>query len=121
MTVISLIQSNIIHRRSSAHKELTSQKDKARRFLAILLIFSLFLILFLYVLQVNNIAADGYKIRGLKERIEALENRNKILQVNISNLKSIGVLQSKTESFNMVKAQTIEYVTLPLPGVVVAK
>ena len=116
-----MVQSNIIHRNSSAHKELTSQKNKARRFFAILLIFSLLLILFLYVLQVNSTATKGYKIRSLKKRIEVLENKNKILQVDISNLKSIGVLQSKIETFNMVKAQTIEYVTLPLTSIVAEK
>lgn len=121
MTVISLAQSNIVHPRSSAYKKEINQKQKTRRFLAIILIFCLISSVFLYVLQTNSIAAKGYKIRDFKKQIRELEDRNKTLQVNISNLKSINVLQSKTENLDMVKAESIEYVTLPLSGVVIAK
>lgn len=121
MTVISLVQSNIIHRHSSVYKEKSSQKKKARRFLAMVLIGCIIIVASLYILQVNSIAAKGYKIRDLKKQINELKDRNKAFQVNISNLKSIDNLQSKTETFNMVKAQDIEYVTLPPASVVVAK
>lgn len=121
MTVISLVQSNIIHRRSSAFKERVFQKNKARKFLAMLLIFSIISICFLYILQVNSLAAKSYKIRDLKKEISGLGEKNKALQVNISNLKSINALQLKTEDFNMVKAQNVEYVTLPSDSVVAAK
>ena len=121
MTVISLVQSNIIHRGSSAYKERVFQKNKARKFLVIFLIFLIISVCFLYILQVNTLAAKSYKIRSLKKEISQLEEKNKILQVNISNLKSINVLQSKTEEFNMVRAQNIEYVTVPSGSVVAAK
>jgi len=121
MTVISLVQSNIIRRGSSVHKERIFQKNKARKFLAILLIFFIISICFFYILQVNSLAAKSYKIRSLKKEINGLGEKNKALQVDISNLKSINVLQSKTQDFNMVKAQNIEYVTLPSDSVVAAK
>lgn len=121
MTVISLVQSNIIRQRSSAYKERIFQKNKARKFLAILLIFLIVSFCFLYILQVNSLAAKSYKIRDFKKEISGLGEKNKALQVNISNLKSINVLQSKTRDFNMVEAQNIEYVVLPLDSVVAAK
>lgn len=121
MTVISLVQSNIVRSHSSIHKEEISHKKKTRRLLAIVLISLIVIALLFYVFQVNSTAAKGYKIRGLKKRIDTLKDRNKVLQVNISNLKSIGNLQSKTETFNMTEAQSIEYVTLPPASVVVAK
>lgn len=121
MTVISLVQSNIIHRHSSAHKERVFQKNKARKLLAILLIGCILSFCFLYILQANTLATKSYKIRDFKKEIRGLEGTNKALQVNISNLKSINALQSKTKGFDMVEAQNIEYVTLPLDSVVVAK
>lgn len=121
MTVISLVQSNIVRFHSSLYKGEVSQKNKARKLLAMVLIGCIIIASLLYILQVNSIASQGFKIRDLKKQINELENRNKTLQVNISNLKSIGNLQSKTETFNMVKAQSIEYVTLPPVSVVVAK
>lgn len=121
MTVISLAQSNIVRSRSSLYKEDASQKKKARRILAIILVLSIIIALFFYILQANSTTAKGYKIRGLKKKIDTLEDTNRGLQVNISNLKSIGNLESRTENFDMVKAQSIEYVALPPASVVVAK
>jgi len=118
VSVISLVQSNIIRSRSSAFKEVIFQKNKARRLLAMVLIFSILLIGFFYILEVNNIASKGYKIRSLKKQIKELKNKNKGLQINISHLKSISNLQLKTENFNMVEAESIEYVTLPPASVV---
>ena len=121
MTVISLVQSNIIRSRSSVFKTELCRGKKTRRFLAITLIFSIITGVFLYVLQVNNIASKDYKIRDLKKEIEKLGDKNRTLQVNISNLKSISVLQTKTETLDMVKAQNIEYVILPLTNIVIAQ
>jgi len=121
MTVIGLAQSHIIRSQSSLYKEEVSRKNKARRFLAMILIFSIIAVIFLYVLQINSIASSDYKIRDLKKVIGELEDKNKVLQVNISNLKSIESLQSLSKDFNMVKAQNIEYVALPLSGVVLGK
>jgi cell division protein FtsB len=121
MTVIGLAQSHIIHPHSSLSKEVISQREKTRRLLATILIFSIVVAVFLYILQINSIASSGYKIGDLKKEITKLENENKILQVDISNLKSIDVLQSMTKDLKMVKAQDIEYVTVPLSGVVLAK
>lgn len=121
MTVISLVQSNIVRSRSSVYKREISQKNKVRSFLAVLLILFIVAIIFFYVLQINSIAAKGYKIRGLKNQLNELKDINKVLQVNISNLKSINVLQSKTESFNMIEAKNIEYVNISPTNVVVAK
>lgn len=121
MTVISLAQSNIIRSRSSAYKKEINQKQKTRKFLAIILIFCIIISVFFYVFQTNSIAAKGYKIRSFKKQIRELGDKNKALQVNTSNLKSINILQSKTEDLDMVRAESIEYVTLPLSGVVIAK
>lgn len=121
MTVNCLVQSHIIRSRSSAFKEETSKKKKVSKFVAMALIFFIIVGIFFYILQVNTIAAKGYKIRGLKKKIDTLGNESKILQVNISNLKSINFLQSKTQALNMLKAQDVEYVNLPAIDVVVAE
>jgi len=121
MTVISLVQSNIIHRHSSAHKEEILQKNKSRKCLAMFLIGCIIIVSFFYIFQVNKITGKGYKIRDLKKQTNELSEKNKTFQINVSNLKSMGNLQSRTQNFNMVKAQSIEYVTLPPASVVVAE
>lgn len=121
MSVLSLVQSNIVRSHSSAYREKISQKNKATRLLAIVLVACIILALFIYIFQVNSLASKGYKINGLKKKIEQLEDENKTLRINISNLKSINSLQTKTKDFNMVEAENIEYVILPPASVVVVK
>ena len=118
MTVTSLAQSNII---KSHFKKETIQKSKAKKFLAIVLIFSILFAIFLYIFQVNGIGASGYRIGGLEKQIRQLKETNTALQVNISNLKSIDNLQLKTKNFDMVRAQSIEYVVLSPDRAVAAK
>ena len=117
MTVTSLVHSNIVRAKSSVFKQEASQKTKARKLLVMFLIFSIAVVGILYILQVNTIATKGYEIRGLKKKIGKLGDQNKVLQVGISNLKSVNALQSKTESFNMIEAEKIEYVILSSPNV----
>ena len=50
-----------------------------------------------------------------------LEGLNKNLQVTISDLKSMNVLESKTVNFGMIKAQNIEYLALPAANAVTLK
>lgn len=107
MTVIGLAQSNII-------KPIQRAKHKTSRFLAMVLIFAIGISIFLYVLQVNSISTKDYTIREFKIQISELENRNKLLQIDVSNLKSINGLQTRTEDFHMVVAKEIEYVNLSM-------
>lgn len=120
MTVIGLVQSNIIRSCSSVNKKEFCKKNKVRKFLTLVLIFSIATVIFLYVLQVNGIAAKGYMIRDLKTQVYELEEQNRALQVSISNLKSIDNLQVQIADFDMVKVENIEYVILSSTNVVAA-
>jgi len=103
MTVISLAHSNICRSQAHACKE-SSPKIKAKKILVIILIFAIGLFGLVYILQVNSITSSGYKIKSLKKQLNELDGQNKTLQITISDLKSINVLQSKSESFGMMKA-----------------
>lgn len=120
MTVISLAHANILRSQSLATSRIIP-KAKTKRKLVISLIFLIIVFGFLYILQINNSTSKGYKIRSLKNQISELGEINKSYQVNISNLKSINFLQSKTEGLKMVKAQGIEYLAFPTTSVVVIK
>ncbi|MFZ5559346.1 MAG: hypothetical protein ACOZAL_00960 [Patescibacteria group bacterium] len=120
MTVISLAHSNIVRSQISNWKE-GSSKIKTKKLLVLVLIFSILMIGLFYIIQANTITNNGYKIRALKKDSTQLEERNKNLQISISNLKSISVLESKTESFGMIKAQNVEYLAIPLANVAAAR
>lgn len=76
------------------------------------MIFAVFIIGLGYVLTTNYIAAEGYAIKNLQKQVRELESINKSLQVEVSNLKSNNILEAKSNDLNMVKAQSIEYVSL---------
>lgn len=77
--------------------------------------------MFIYCLEVNSLATTGYKIRNFKKELGDLENINKDLQIEISNLKSIDALQLATYNLNMVKASNIEYVELDTATAMIAQ
>jgi hypothetical protein len=122
MTVISLAHASIARTQPSAYKG-TVRAHKAKRLLAILLIFSIVICGFLYVLQTNAGTAKGYEIRTLKKQFGEANEINKDFQIAVSNLKSMNFLQSKTEELKMVQAQVqgIEYLAFPSVNVVAAK
>ena len=112
MTVISLVQSNIIRSQSSVYKDV-SQKIQTKKLLVLVLIFATLISGLFYVLQVNSIATKGFEITALRKQINDSEDKNKTLQISVSDLKSIYVLQLKSESFGMIKAESIDYLALP--------
>lgn len=77
--------------------------------------------MFIYCLEVNGLATTGYKIRSFEKEFSSLENINKDLQIEISNLKSIDALQLAIYDFNMVKASNIEYVDLDTATAMIAQ
>ena len=87
------------------------------------LVFSIVVCGFLYVLQTSSSTAKGYRIRTLKNQFNELSEINKTFQINISNLKSVNFLQSKTEGLKMVQIQVhgVEYLAFPSANVATAK
>ncbi len=85
------------------------------------LVFAILVSGLFYLFQVNNITTKGYKITAFKKQINDLEDKNKALQISISDLKSINVLQIKSESFGMIKAQSVDYLALPQVNVTAAR
>ena len=116
MTVASLVHLNIVRSRRSNYRTGMYQNKKAKRFLVYILIFVIFICGFLYIFATNNIAAKGYEIRNLTKQANELNSINKNLQVEVSNLKSISALGARSDDLEMIKAQKIEYVSLPRPS-----
>ena len=120
MTVISLVQSNIIRSRA-ASKDGSPRRIRTKKLVVMILISAIALAAFFYVVQTSSITAKDYEIRKMRKQINELENKNRELQITISDLKSINVLESRTESFGMIKAQSIEYLAIPPADVAAAR
>lgn len=121
MTVASLVHTNIVRSHSSAYRSEVFQNKKTRRFLGIVLIFAIFVVGFLYVFQTNNTTAKGYTIEKLQKDLKDAETANKLLQIDVSNLESVSTLEAKSQGLNMIKAQQVEYVSLPKASALLIK
>ena len=69
------------------------------------------LISFLYVVQVNSVAAKGFEIKDLEESIEALKDGNKDLELKVAKLQSRGYIKKEIQKLNMVAVSNVDYVT----------
>ena len=113
MTVTSLVHSNIIRSHHSTRRIENRQSKKTKKFLIYVLIFAIFVCGLSYLFVANSIVAKGYEIQKLIKQTNELNSLNKNLQVEVSNLKSINFLGAKTNDLEMIKAQKIDYVSLP--------
>jgi len=121
MTVASLAHSNIVRSNRSVYRANVGREKKTQRFAVSILLFVIFTCGFLYVFVTTNIATKDYKIRNLSQQVSELESINKNFQVEVSNLKSVNILEARGSELQMVKAQKVEYVSLPRASAILIK
>ncbi|MFH1129551.1 MAG: hypothetical protein V1686_02340 [Patescibacteria group bacterium] len=121
MTVASLVHTNVVRSHRSVYGAEVNQRIKARKCTACVLILFVFVFGFLYVFATNSIAAKGYKIRSLSKQLGELESINKDLQVEISSLNSVNILEAKVGQLEMIRVSRTEYVSLPRASAMLVK
>ena len=121
MTVASLVHTNVVRSHKSVYRTEYNQRKKTKKCTVCVLILFLFVFGFLYIFTTNSIAAKGYKIRSLSKQIGELKSTNKDLQVEVSNLKSVNILEAKVSELEMIKVSKVEYVSLPRASAMLVK
>lgn len=77
--------------------------------LSILIIFSLFCLGFLYLIQTNGLVACSYQIRQQKEHLKQLEAENQKLEMEIAHWQSPVNLEKIVQTLSMVEANQVIY------------
>lgn len=113
MTVASLVHSSVIRPNYSVYRRSAGRGIRAKKLVVGILFFSIIACGILYIFTTTNITAKGYKIKSLSSQANELESINKNFQVEVSNLKSVNILEAKSSDLQMVRAQKVEYVSLP--------
>lgn len=62
-----------------------------------------------YLFLVNNLGTKGYEIRKLELQLRKLEDEQKQLQIQASDLTSIEKLQSEAQKLNYIPATGVTY------------
>ncbi len=102
-------QKNIIY---SRNRRLTlSRETQGRKMIVFLLILLIILFGILYIIQANNAATEGYKIQEYKNKIAKLRTENENIELELSQVRSLGFLEEKVETLKMVKIGNVEYIS----------
>ena len=86
------------------------------RVLVFFLIFVIILFGILYIVQAISVATEGHRIQEYKSEIGKLQSKNKNIELELSGVQSLGFLEERIEGLNMVRAETVEYLS-PTSGV----
>ena len=82
-----------------------------KTFLALFAAFVVSFIIF-YIIQVNNMATQGFEVRKLEDEITQLKNENKQFQLQVVQLQSMANLKQRAEKLNLVEATDIRYLDI---------
>jgi hypothetical protein len=94
---------------------------KAKRFILLnsSLILAIFLTIFLYLLEVNFISINSFKINELKKTLEDLKFNNQLISLEVSEVGSTKNLDFEIKKLNFVKAEKADYLNLPITSVAI--
>lgn len=95
-----------IHRKSGENKP-----AKSRGGFALILIFSIIISGIFYLIQMNNMVAQGYNIEEYKDKIKNLKLENQTLSFKAAEAKSLSHIEKKVSSLNLEKVDKISFVS----------
>ncbi len=63
-----------------------------------------------YLFQINALGTKGYEIKKVEQKIQALEEQQKTLQLESSDLQSIEKIQLQSAAANFVPSNNVTYI-----------
>jgi cell division protein FtsL len=67
----------------------------------------------LYLVQVNRATTKGYQIRDLEKKIQAVEDSNRKIELEVAELQSLDSIEERIDKLGMVPVDHIDYVKTP--------
>ena len=64
-----------------------------------------------YLIFVNKVATDGYQVKALTEKVEQLNDQNKKLELESSNLKSMISVSQVSQNLQLVSINDMDYLS----------
>ncbi len=95
-----------------------SKKNKLFNFIIFIGLTTVIFLLIFSVYQFNTYTAEIYFIRDAERKIDQLSQENKILEINLAEVNSLGNLENYVQNFK--KVDRIDYIRV-LEGTVLAK
>lgn len=70
-----------------------------------------------YLSLINRVATTGFEIRTLEQRVEELRRAGQKLELEATELQSLAIVESETESLGLTQIAKIEYLAAGAPAV----
>jgi len=64
---------------------------------------------FFHLVQINNLATKGYNIKDLEEKVATLKEKNKDLEIMVTDLRSSERINKEVENLDMEQVVRVEY------------
>ncbi len=90
-------------------------KDIKTERLNTLTLLSFAALVLVYLVTTNNVAMANYRKTTLQKNIESLRTEIKILNLELSEKRSIGFLKKAAENLNLVVNENIQYIKITGP------
>ncbi len=103
-TTLKLFRPQLLEQRKASQSKNKQWKYNVGLLLTVLL-FSV-----VYLVQVNALSTKGYAIRELEKRISLNKKENEHIQMQIIEAQSLGTLQKKIDSLQLVRSERIDYI-----------
>ena len=78
-------------------------------FCFLLLIF----LLFIHLVQVNQLSLSGFTLKELEKRIEYLERNNRLLEIQAADLEANFNTYQRVKKLNMIQMENVSYIRIP--------
>ncbi|HOC96314.1 MAG TPA: hypothetical protein PLM63_00150 [bacterium] len=73
---------------------------------------SIIICFFIYISQIAIISSKGFIIAELEKKMSALQDQNKVLTLELTNVKEISNLEEYSKEKKMVNIDKINYISL---------
>ncbi len=110
----STAERNYFGRKAKIKKTTVKPVQKRVSFSGVIFWLSLLLVSLIlwYAFNVNKIATLGYQIKNTEKNIQELKNENDELKIKSSELKSIGILETKAGDIGMINPEEVDYLNV---------
>lgn len=68
---------------------------------------------FMYLMEVNQATTKGYKMRDLEKKISSIEEVNRKLELQITDLQSLNNVKQRVDDLGMVPSDKVKYIKIP--------
>lgn len=73
------------------------------------IMFALFAISVMYLLEVNSLSTKGYEIARLEQRLLEIKETNERLELEARTLKAVETIKAEASLFNLVPSRGVNY------------